>query len=142
MSKYIDAEKLKAEIERLRDEYTDIAIDSHYGTVNANHVVADLEQLLSLIDSLQQEQPSLPSNLDEAAVQAHIQMEESGEEMTFLNIFKAGAKWMAEQGETHNGMVCAFNGDGSTRYISGTFLSPKNFELADKVIIQIRKKEE
>ena len=59
MTKYINADKLKAEIERLKDEYTDIAIDSHYGTVNANHVVADLEQLLSVITSLQQEQPEV-----------------------------------------------------------------------------------
>ena len=35
--------------------------------------------------------------LEEAAVQAHIQMEEGGEDMTFLNTFKAGAEWMAGQ---------------------------------------------
>lgn len=52
----IDKETIRTEIERLRDEYTDIAIDSHYGTVNANHVVADLEQLLSFLDTIP-EQP-------------------------------------------------------------------------------------
>lgn len=50
--KYIDVDQIRAEIGRLRDEYTDIAIDSHYGTVNANHVVDDLEQLLSFLDTL------------------------------------------------------------------------------------------
>ena len=54
--KYIDAEKLISEIERLKDEYTDIAIDSQRGWVNANSVIDDLEQLQSQIDSLQQEQ--------------------------------------------------------------------------------------
>lgn len=49
--------KIKVEIERLRDEYADIAIDSRYGTVNANHVVADLEQLLSSLSTLESEKP-------------------------------------------------------------------------------------
>lgn len=47
--------KIKAEIEILKDEYTDIAIDSHYGTINANHVVDDLEQLLSFLSTLESE---------------------------------------------------------------------------------------
>ena len=54
--KYIDADKQKAEIGRLKDEYTDIAIDSQRGWVNANSVIDDLEQLQLRIDSLQQEQ--------------------------------------------------------------------------------------
>lgn len=41
-------------------------------------------------------QPSLPSSLDEAAIQAHIRLED-GEGLSFLNIFKAGAEWMAGQ---------------------------------------------
>lgn len=56
MSKYIDADLLRKEIERLKNEYTDIAIDSQRGWVNANSVIDDLEQLQSQIDSLQQEQ--------------------------------------------------------------------------------------
>jgi len=59
MTKYIDAELLRKEIERLKDEYTDIAIDSQRGWVNANSVIDDLEQLQSQIDSLQQEQPEV-----------------------------------------------------------------------------------
>jgi hypothetical protein len=42
-------------------------------------------------------EPELPSNLDEAAVQEHIRMEESVEGLSFLNIFKAGAEWQMEQ---------------------------------------------
>lgn len=40
--------------------------------------------------------PSLPSDLDEAAIQAHIRLEE-GEGLSFLNIFKAGAQWRDAQ---------------------------------------------
>lgn len=58
MSKYIDAELLRKEIETLKDEYTDIAIDSQRGWVNANFVIDDLERLQSQIDFLQQEQPN------------------------------------------------------------------------------------
>ena len=43
----------------LKDEYTDIAIDSQRGWVNANFVIDDLERLQSQIDSLQQEQPEV-----------------------------------------------------------------------------------
>ena len=57
--KYIDADLLRKEIERLKDEYTDIAIDSSRGWVNANYVIEDLEQLQLQIYSLQQEQPEV-----------------------------------------------------------------------------------
>lgn len=56
--KYIDAELLRKEIETLKDRYTDIAIDSQMGWVNANFVIDDLERLQSQIDFLQQEQPN------------------------------------------------------------------------------------
>ena len=56
------------------------------------------------------EQPSLPSNLDEAAIQAHIRLED-GEGLSFLNIFKAGAEWMAGQGIT-------VTGDTDDEYVS------------------------
>ena len=59
--KYIDADLLRKEIERLKDEYTDIAIDSSRGWVNANYVIEDLEQLQLQIYSLQQEQPNKES---------------------------------------------------------------------------------
>lgn len=49
MNKYIDAEKLKADIEKRLERY-----DPHY--TNAGK---ELERLLSLITSLQQEQPEV-----------------------------------------------------------------------------------
>lgn len=49
---------IRTKVLEIKGEYEDIAIDQHPGRgfVHANYVVDDLEQLLSLIDSLQQEQ--------------------------------------------------------------------------------------
>ena len=64
--KYIDTEKLKAEIKRRKQVHFDDYFikksgnPADYGASNA------LSQVLSFIDSLQQEQPSIP-DLDEAA---------------------------------------------------------------------------
>lgn len=39
---------------------------------------------------------AFPNDIKEAAVQAHIHLEESGK-LSFLRIFEAGAKWQKEQ---------------------------------------------
>ena len=83
-------EKIRREIERLKDEYTDIAIDSHYGTVNANHVVADLERLLSFLDTLSEEPDK---SLEEAANM----MYPPGINDNLRNAFIAGAEWQKGQ---------------------------------------------
>ena len=83
---------------------------------------------------------SLPSNLDEAAVQAHIRMEESGEEMTFLNTFKAGAEWMAGQGakfDTEMSWLDSFGFQIGWPEDTSIF---DCFDEGDKVVVQIRKK--
>ena len=87
-------------------------------------------------------QPSLPSNLDEAAIQAHIRLEE-GEGLSFLNIFKAGAEWMAEQGVSVDSKIsklvdCAW----VTPINEKQFMQDvcDNFISGDEVIVQIRKK--
>lgn len=90
MAKYIDAELLKKEIKRLKDEYTDIAIDNQRGWVNANFVIDDLEQLQSQINSLQQEQESIAEkfarivrgNLSEIGKNAQSQFEQLYLEIT------------------------------------------------------------
>ena len=134
-------EKIKAEIERLKKEYE----VRPWEEVTSHGVAETFSELLSFIESLDKEQPQ---GLDEAAEEytyGDLSEEERKEVEcvadSLIDAFKAGAEWQREQGETHNEMVYAFNGDGNTRYISGIFLSPKNFELADKVIVQIRKKE-
>lgn len=90
--KYIDAEKLTKAIE-------DKGLDCSFAL--------KMERLdtLALIDELQQEQPSLPSNLDKAAEEYAWKKEEplsDGERLSFcfnprIDAFKAGAEWMAEQ---------------------------------------------
>ena len=102
--KYIDAEKLKAEIEKRKAYW-------HYkpGLIKASYAEEEDSDILSLLDSLEVKevnQPSLPPNLDEAA-------EEYGNKNTFCpdewtstkelsylfsKAFKAGAKWEAGQG--------------------------------------------
>jgi len=91
MTKYINAEKLKAEIERRR--LSNRYIDTE-GYEN---------ELLEIIDSLQQEQSSLPDNLDEAAEEYEDWVESYCQSdfptcVSFRQAFKAGAEWMAKQG--------------------------------------------
>lgn len=104
--KYIDADKLKsylgeeAEKEAKKIDYSKTDIDKffHVGCRAMAHDVSNF------IDSLKQKQPSLPSNLDEAAEKATEEYvyKEGGPfpgttGVSFINGFKAGAKWMAEQ---------------------------------------------
>ena len=57
--KYINADRLKAEIERLGRNW-----DGVQELQPVSLFQADLYELLDIIDSLQQEQPSLPDNLE------------------------------------------------------------------------------
>lgn len=91
--KYIPAEKLIAEIERLKDG---IGIGlCEYDAGEENGKMEILIKLSSLITSLRQEQLPLPANLDEAA-------EEYERNLGYYECinqwpsvaFKAGAEWM------------------------------------------------
>ena len=98
--------------------------------------------------------PKLPDNLDDAAEEYMLitDTKNSHEEYMIMGAFKAGAKWMAEQGEFLNGVVrketygCEENGDYDewlTVHIDSILEQlPKNtqFKPGDKVIVQIRKK--
>ena len=110
--KYIDAEKLIALIDA---KLEDLGMS---GSVWVGRSV--LNELKDDIESLQQEQPSLPSNLDEAAEKAGLEYapKQGGEAIDangdvyatddvewpsrcgFMKGFKAGAEWMAGQGAT------------------------------------------
>lgn len=87
MSKYIDADRLKAEIEK--------------NTPNRLQLLVYREIILALIDSLQQEQSFLPDNLDEAELKYVESLDNppanQEEERTIYQTFKAGAEWMAKQ---------------------------------------------
>ena len=97
------------------------------------------------------DQPSLPSNLDEAAekVEAYYDV---GEEHGYLychtgdikDAFKAGAEWMAGQGVSSDSEACKLAGrawvapKNEKQFMQDVY---DNFAAGDKVIVQIRKKE-
>ena len=108
--KYINTDKLISEIERRMNECV-----GKFGVIHKLPEYRCLKNIRSYITSLQQEQPSLPSNLDEAANrQAALEQPYKWEEeqdgsfgvtplFVMSNIrsaFKACAEWMAGQGAT------------------------------------------
>ena len=84
------------------------------------------------------EQPSLPSNLDEAAEENFETMEvlehENIFEETHRKIFKAGAEWMARQGVTKEGIA---RPDDCEIWVN---MENTDIKDGDEVIVQIRKK--
>lgn len=94
--KYIDAEKLKRLVGELKERAKRNRCDS-WG------IVPDaLEEVEGFIASLQQEHPSLPSNIDEAAEEYSENILANNEDLqdAIEDAFKEGAKWMAEQRQT------------------------------------------
>lgn len=98
--------------------------------------------ILSFLDTLEAEKPPLPEGLEEAA-EKHISnvFDAVGhpgwdwEMQDVLDAFKAGAKWMAERGESHTSEVIMLPGG-----IKKIQHAVEEFEPGDKVIVQIRKK--
>lgn len=96
--KYISADKLIAEIERRLN-----IVEPHKDTFES--AAASRQELIwmkDFITSLQQEQSSLPHNLDEAAEDswALYEYRESPRGLystCYVDGFKAGAEWMAEK---------------------------------------------
>ena len=137
--KYIDAEKLIERLEEMkRAEY------ENCGGVNSK--TGALQEVQELIDSLQQEQPSLPSNIDEAAEEYSENILANNEDLqdAIEDAFKEGAKWMAEQGVSVDGKVVM---DFSEPYdiINRRLIAKLGDALLKvepgEVIIQIRKKQ-
>lgn len=104
MAKYIEADRLKAEIEKHIKEVKDAEkrFTPNMGFFDAK--LSGIYDVIALIDSLQQEQPSLSSNLNEAAEEYLEQYNESefgngGDDWDddIRITFKAGAEWMARQ---------------------------------------------
>ena len=148
--KYIDAEKLIAEIDRLGDVLNDpICQRDALGPDWVNGGKKMLKEIRSYIESLQQEQPSLPSNIDEAAEKYSENILANNEDLqdAIEDAFKEGAKWMAEQGATCNGeiqMDFSEPDDIYARRLSADYwneLGPALMKVEPgKVLIQIRKK--
>lgn len=155
MSKYIDADRLKAEIKRLKKHSEESKKEWIGEGYNQNAFAEDcrissFDKLLSFIDSLQQEQSSLPSNLDEAAhdyawEKQDMVYDAEGEILMDYgpryDAFKAGAEWMAGQGVTCEGKVftSAFTSYVKTPGIEE--LLKDVFPEDTEVIVQIRKKQ-
>ena len=92
--KYIDTEKLKAEINKRYQEYRTKSRGNKYYEGMAD----SLDYFEQFIDSLLQEQ-SISSNFDEA-VARYLESQtpaDQGEEMTIYNAFKEGANWAIKQ---------------------------------------------
>lgn len=99
MSKYIDADRLKAEIESRMGNY-----DAN--SKNPNQLLwAELAALIPFIDSLQQEQPSEDLEAKAAQYESYFDV---GEQHGYLCVnkgemaeaFKDGARWQKEQDES------------------------------------------
>lgn len=96
-------------------------------------------------------QHSLPSDLDEAAeealndVDANWQIDERDDGCTepgynqkqMLLMFKAGAKWLAGQGETRDDITVTGDFDNKAHIFP---IPSSKFNPGDKVVVQIRKK--
>ena len=96
--KYIDANSLRKEIEKNKNMIDGLFAegdDSVYDGENDAY-----NRVLRIIDSLQQEQPFLPDNLDEEA--HNWAMKDSVVYISRKKSFKAGAEWMAKQMNNDN----------------------------------------
>ena len=137
IEKYIDADNLIHDLEERIYAYSK-------GYANGDDYRKDaIETLLKDVRnqySLQQEQPSLPANLDKAAEKY---AKPYHDKMAVVKGFKAGAEWMAGHGETFDGIVrddgfVDFDKYGSSMMIPSNTTCLKN---GDKVKIIIVKEE-
>ena len=107
---HIDADKLIAEIERRlhfdnnwiegdkrRQKRTSGVSSAYYKRIGSKHAC---ESLLDFVISHQQEQPSLPSGLDDAAEKYSENILANNEDLqdAIEDAFKAGAEWVAGHG--------------------------------------------
>ena len=150
-------EQIKAEIERriailnkeLKPAASEDFVSSWASTANNKRVT--LQSILSFIDSLEKEQPK---GLDEAAEEAVLSVFTDyvdlktpfrEEKISIVKkIFYAGVKWIEEQYISCDGEVIAVGGSNGTQKEIEIALpiSKPRFKCEDKVIVQIKKKED
>lgn len=147
---YIDAENLRATIEKIINSIESCPfIEAEFGAEEKREgKILAYNKILALIDSLQQEQPSPPDNLDEAA-------KKYGHEEPILpegyndgdiplyerwtaDAFKAGAEWMAKQGFISEGIINQTSGEDTMIDLNEHI---GYLEDCEEVIVNIRKKE-
>ena len=153
--KYVDPEKLNAEIKKRIKE---LDHDKYLSVGSKTARIAELHFIDRLIDTLQRERPSLPSNLDEAAgkyankefpdepscgqwgtgdYEPPVDMEYPRE--IAKDSFQAGVEWLAGQGVSVDASVVSYD-DGLGLNMSDEDILSGIFKDGDKVIVQIRKK--
>ncbi len=152
--KYVDPEKLNAEIKKRIKE---LDHDKYLSVGSKTARIAELHFIDRLIDTLQREQPSLPSNLDEAAgkyankefpdepscgqwgtgdYEPPVDMEYPRE--IAKDAFKAGVEWMAGQYEKIEGeLVDWYSTSNGKDYCCGiktidSFEVPEGFYIRKK----------
>lgn len=129
-----------------REEAINKAIELEFGEGNSksirDHNYSIVKVAEHLYDLLQ---PSLPSNLDEAAFTYENDLWESGFKdsgytpQEVSDAFKARAEWMAGQGEIHESEI-VFRVTREGLLPAVTCLVDNSYKEGDKVIIQVRKK--
>lgn len=132
MSQYIDAEKLKAEIERRLERY-----DPHY--TNAG---SELKVLLSFIESLEKEPKDLKKEVEEYYYKNFDMLHRS--DLSTMEIvsnvaryfYELGRKSQAKQGASYETIISAHNGQ-PVLLMKDVF--DLGFDYGDKVVVQIRK---
>jgi len=84
--------------------------------------------------------PSLPSGLDEAAEKYSENILANNEDLqdAIGDAFKAGAEWMAGQGQTLDSLIWR---DEDDKLFIEAFVDENKFKMAENVTIQIRKKQ-
>lgn len=105
MVKHIDVDKLLAELDTERKDcliaQNEFKADDPELTAFYEGKAKKCAELYYYINSPKQEQPSLPSNLDEAEFEYAQSLDEmpanQEEEEMIYNAFKAGAEWQKEQ---------------------------------------------
>ena len=79
----------------------------------------------------------LPSDVDEAADTYANKYDDINSNAKAYVAFKAGAEWMAQQGQTFESVVWM---DEDDKLFIEAFVDENKFKMADNVIIQVRKK--
>lgn len=98
--KYIDAEKLRKLLTNRYEEIT-VPVLTDEGGLESFYRRSEIHNILKIVESLQQEQPSILDNLDEIAKEymkkARKHLFDDSPIGRADDAFKAGAEWMAKQ---------------------------------------------
>lgn len=128
-----------------------LTLQENFGLLSFEYPGRITEALKVALEALSQ--PSLPSNLDEAAEEyvkdyGFTEDDYKRERIIAEEHFKAGAEWMAEQYKTLGETEIYLEDDGGEAPYTQEWLDlattefavPEGFKPGDKVIVQIRKK--